>query len=211
MPAPSSKAILGIDTCHDRCSVALALADDTILDRTVAMSRGHAERLLPMVEQQLAGAVCDVTDLNGIAVTIGPGGFTGIRVGVTAARALALALNIPLYPVPSLLALATTIPPMTNGASLTAMIPGPRGQAYGQGFHAHACQWVADGAPMLVEREKIEAWSSDQHLCLHTQTPSLAITAARLAWDGYVVPGPAEPLYIRSPDATRPGPNLLAL
>jgi tRNA threonylcarbamoyl adenosine modification protein YeaZ len=59
------------------------------------MDRGQAERLLPMLEEMLAEAGATWRDLDGIGVVTGPGNFTGVRLGVAAARGLALALDIP--------------------------------------------------------------------------------------------------------------------
>lgn len=94
--------ILGIETATKVCSVALA-QDDSILDAlSVEEGMVHSEKLLPMIDRLLSKKNLKPRDLDAIAVSIGPGSFTGIRIGVTAARALAQGLNIPAAGIPSL-------------------------------------------------------------------------------------------------------------
>jgi tRNA threonylcarbamoyl adenosine modification protein YeaZ len=85
--------ILAIDTSGPHCAVAL-LPDEGAF-RFEEMKRGQAERLMPLVDEVLAMADTSFGDLDAIAVGIGPGNFTGIRIAVSAARGLALALGIP--------------------------------------------------------------------------------------------------------------------
>jgi tRNA threonylcarbamoyl adenosine modification protein YeaZ len=86
--------LLALDTAGPDCSVALARADAgtaaILARRSERIVRGHAERLMPMVDEVLAEAGAAYFDLSRIVVTTGPGSFTGVRVGVAAARALAL-------------------------------------------------------------------------------------------------------------------------
>ncbi|MEL7171669.1 MAG: tRNA (adenosine(37)-N6)-threonylcarbamoyltransferase complex dimerization subunit type 1 TsaB [Pseudomonadota bacterium] len=86
--------ILGIDTSASRCAVALVAAGQVLSSRAERMDRGHAERLFPMVREVLAEAEADVASVERIAVCTGPGSFTGLRVGVAAARGLALGRSI---------------------------------------------------------------------------------------------------------------------
>lgn len=90
--------VLAIDTTGPACSVALAdfAAGERVLASIVEpMPRGHAEALLPMIDRLFAQAGVAASSIERIAVTVGPGSFTGLRVGVAAARALALALGVP--------------------------------------------------------------------------------------------------------------------
>ncbi|MDH3195917.1 MAG: tRNA (adenosine(37)-N6)-threonylcarbamoyltransferase complex dimerization subunit type 1 TsaB [Hyphomicrobiales bacterium] len=90
--------ILALDTAGENCAVALAEFGDglsVLARRCEAVGRGHAERLMPMIGEALAEAGMAYGDLARIAVTTGPGSFTGTRIGVAAARGLALALAIP--------------------------------------------------------------------------------------------------------------------
>lgn len=86
---------LAIDTSEQACSVALA-CEGTVIDRaSEIIGRGHAERLLPLIEERLAAAGRSYKDLERIAVTTGPGTFTGLRIGLSVARGLALQADIP--------------------------------------------------------------------------------------------------------------------
>lgn len=100
--------ILSLDTAMNGCGVGLydAGAPQRSVSRYVPMLRGQAEALLPLVQEVLGEAGYTFADIGLIAVTIGPGAFTGLRVGLSAARSLALALDVPLAGVTTLEALA---------------------------------------------------------------------------------------------------------
>lgn len=86
---------LGLDTAAGQCAAALVDAGGAVLARRVeGMRRGHAEALFPLIDVALDEAGARYGDLRGIAVCTGPGSFTGIRVGVAAARGLALGLGL---------------------------------------------------------------------------------------------------------------------
>jgi len=86
--------VLGLDTATTACSAAV-YGDGRILSRRFeAMARGQSEALMPMVEQVLGEAGVDAVDLDLIAVTVGPGAFTGLRIGIACARGLSLAADV---------------------------------------------------------------------------------------------------------------------
>ena len=89
--------ILALDTAMAACSVAIIDTDHVLplADAWVAMERGHAEALAPMIKSAMVQSGLEFCDLNRIAVTIGPGTFTGVRIGLAMARGLGLALGIP--------------------------------------------------------------------------------------------------------------------
>lgn len=87
--------LLAMDCAGPACSVALLKGRDSVAWRHEAMSRGQSERLVPMIDNVLGDASITASQLDRIAVTIGPGAFTGIRIGLASARAMALALDIP--------------------------------------------------------------------------------------------------------------------
>src|SRR4051812_38337864 len=98
--------ILAIDTAAPRLQLAVLRGDggfDTLIED---MATGQAERLFPALAELLARSNASYSDLARIAVTTGPGSFTGLRIGLSAARGLALALGIPVVGIPSLLALS---------------------------------------------------------------------------------------------------------
>ena len=88
-------AILAFDTSAAHCAAALLIGGEIIAARHEEMPKGQAERLFPMLEEVLSDADCAWRALNGIGVGTGPGNFTGIRIAVSAARGLALSLNVP--------------------------------------------------------------------------------------------------------------------
>ena len=101
--------ILAIDTSSAWCSVALSLGDKAPEFRHEAVSVGASQLLLPWVESLLASAKLSLKDLDAIAVGIGPGAFTGVRLGVAAVQGLAISNNLPVISVCSLDAIAAQI------------------------------------------------------------------------------------------------------
>jgi len=89
-----------------------ALLDDGRLvgESRLNISLTHSERLMAVVDRLLQDCAWEITTLGGLAVSIGPGSFTGLRVGVATVKGLALALEVPVAPVPTLDALAATLP-----------------------------------------------------------------------------------------------------
>ena len=119
--------LLAIETATESCSVAL-LCGERLVTRSEIAPRRHAELLLPMCDEVLAEAGLDRRDLDAIAVGRGPGAFTGVRLAISAAQGIALALDIPVVPVSSLMALAAQAP--DNGADVLAVIDARMGEVY---------------------------------------------------------------------------------
>ena len=126
--------ILVLETALRRCAVGLMAAGHETVDLSEEMPRGHAERLFPMIDEALARAEITYGDLECIAVASGPGSFTGIRIGIAAARGIALALGIPAVGVSVLEALAEEAG-WSHRGRIAAVNLGPRGTVYWQGFH----------------------------------------------------------------------------
>ena len=98
--------VLGFDTSASHCGAVLLYGDQVLAEFYENMTKGQAERLMPMLEECLTSGGVGWGDLDRIGVGIGPGNFTGIRISVSAARGLALALDIPAIGVSALEALA---------------------------------------------------------------------------------------------------------
>jgi tRNA threonylcarbamoyladenosine biosynthesis protein TsaB len=105
--------LLAIDTAGPDCAAGIARGREMLWRRAEAIGRGHAERLIPLIEEGFRATGLSYGDLERIAVTTGPGSFTGVRIGIAAARALALALRIPAVGLGSLEAL---LAPAARGA-----------------------------------------------------------------------------------------------
>ena len=159
---------------------------DVLAQADTPMPKGQGEALVPMLDGLLADADARWDMLDAIGVGIGPGNFTGIRISVSAARGLALALRIPSIGVSRFDALALDNP------SLPVVVPALRGQI-----------WVKmpGGTPQLAEHPPADALGEG----LNAPAFPLAVAIARLtvARMGRPQPRPA-PLYLRAPDAAPP-------
>ena len=94
--------ILHIETATDVCSVALSRGAEVIGLKEEAGGNNHAKNLLPFVEEALKQAGCAIRDLDGVAVSIGPGSYTGLRIGVSTAKGIAYTAGIPVMAVSTL-------------------------------------------------------------------------------------------------------------
>jgi tRNA threonylcarbamoyladenosine biosynthesis protein TsaB len=119
--------LLGLDTALGACQAAVLDGEAVRASASELMQRGHQERLGPMVQQVMAEAGVAFGELDRIGVTVGPGSFTGVRVGLAFAKGLALALDIPLIGLGTLEALAASVEPEGRVA---AVIDAKRGQVY---------------------------------------------------------------------------------
>jgi tRNA threonylcarbamoyladenosine biosynthesis protein TsaB len=129
--------LLAIDTAGPDCAVAVAIVSDgvprIVAHETERVGRGHSEIIMPMIERALRAGGCGYPELDRIAVTVGPGSFTGIRAGIATARGLALALDIPAVGVGVLDALLES--PLSGGAQgpIIAALDARRGQIFAAG------------------------------------------------------------------------------
>lgn len=121
--------LLAIDTAAPRLQLALLRDDGHVTTLVEDMATGQAERLFPALGELLERAGAAYADLTRIVVTTGPGSFTGLRIGLSAARGLALALSIPVVGVPSLTALS-----LSATGPVTVLLDARRGEAYVQRF-----------------------------------------------------------------------------
>jgi tRNA threonylcarbamoyladenosine biosynthesis protein TsaB len=94
--------ILGIETATEVCSAALVRGTEILAERSVNEKNIHSERLLTLIDELLKETGHSMQEIDGIAVSIGPGSFTGLRIGLSTAKGLAMACTIPIYAVPTL-------------------------------------------------------------------------------------------------------------
>ena len=126
-------SILAIDTSTQVSSVAVASEEKLSAELTMQAKLTHSETLMPHIEQVLRMANLPKEKLEGIAVSIGPGSFTGLRIGLAAAKAMAYALDLPLVAVSTLQALACHFP--VPNVRLFSLIDAQKGNAYREGCH----------------------------------------------------------------------------
>ena len=213
--------ILAIDTALEACAVALLDSENNAVraHEQQTMARGHAEALMPMVSRVMKTAGLPFSALDRIAVTVGPGSFTGLRVGISAARGLGLAADKPVVGVTTLSAFA--VPFLSEaGGPIISVIDARHDHVYMQVVGsdgtpllrprvapiADVFEQVKFGPPRLVgnaARLVAERWPSDI-AAPETVEPRNAPDIGWVAWLG-VAANPenskARPLYLRPPDA----------
>lgn len=148
--------VLALDTAMSACSAALVEnagrpGARVLAARTTPMARGHAEALLPLIEAIMAEGGRAYADLDLVAATVGPGAFTGIRVGLAAARGLALAADKPCAGATTLEALAAA----AEGAPVLVAVESRRSDLFVQAFGANG---LALSAPESLPPEGLAAF-----------------------------------------------------
>jgi tRNA threonylcarbamoyladenosine biosynthesis protein TsaB len=224
--------LLALDSAEAACSVALwdsarPEAEALIGHRRLASARGQADQLVGLIDDLVGAAGRAYRELGVIAVDHGPGGFTGLRSAVAAARGLALAADLPVLAVTSLEALAAAVPERAAG-TLVAALDARRGQVYVQlfdqrneprtapaallpgqvaaGLDAGPLRLVGSGAALirtaLPEGRPVVIESAE------LDARWVAKRAARRIASGEMpLPGSSlRPLYLRPPDARPPTP-----
>ena len=184
--------ILGLDTAAGNCSVAL-WTDGAILDRSEEFERGHAERLLPMLRDLVADAGIALRAIDAVAVTVGPGAFTGLRIGLAAARGIALAAGVPCFGVTTLEAIAEDVGRLRRDHAVPATLPllvvldSKRRDFYAQVFAANATPLTP---PQVNDAERLAAAvAGDAVLVAGDGAPALVAALAALGREAIAVAG----------------------
>jgi tRNA threonylcarbamoyladenosine biosynthesis protein TsaB len=203
--------LLVLDTCLAVCQA--AVFDDARVLAAVSepMARGHQERLAPMVREAMAAAQAGFQTLDRIAVTVGPGSFTGLRVGLAFAKGLALVLDQPCVGIGTLAALAASA---RQDARRAAVIDAGRGGVYLQIFEGPNELTAPDTLPIETAAARLAELAPVEFLIGPHATRMATGLAASEAID---LPAPApgaianlaiaapaippRPLYLRAPDA----------
>jgi tRNA threonylcarbamoyladenosine biosynthesis protein TsaB len=147
--------VLALDTATEACSVAL-LTDAGLVGAFKEVGRGHAEQILDMVDAVLSEAGIALGMLDGIAASVGPGAFTGVRIGVSVAQGLAFGAALPVVPVTTLEALGWQA--MRGGAEqVMACLDARMGEVYWGCFATHPKRGlVARGAPAVGDAQSVK-------------------------------------------------------
>lgn len=216
--AVPSGTILALDASGAACSVAVMRDGNLRAARRQPMDRGHAEALMPLVMEAMAEAGIGFADLATIAVGVGPGSFTGIRIALAAARGMGLAARRPVVGIDSFSAVAAQLDPADlAGRSLLVAIESKRSELFGQYFESDR---RAIGGPHVLPPDALLRQRPAGSLLIagdgaarlppgadivparETLRPD-ARAIARLAQAGEHVL-PARPLYLRAADVTLP-------
>ena len=221
--------ILAIDTALDACSAAVL---DTNAARLIAhesepMKRGHAEALMPLLARVIKQAGIAFADIDRIAVTTGPGSFTGLRVGLSAARGIALAANKPAVGLTTLTAYTAPVVSQNRQQPVISAIDARHDHVYFQVVSGDGRSLIRPrvapieealrasrfGAPHLVGNAAgilADRWPTDALPPFRVDAqPAPDITW--VAWLGAAVnpdTAPARPYYLRAPDAKLPKDRL---
>jgi tRNA threonylcarbamoyladenosine biosynthesis protein TsaB len=110
--------VLALDTATSACTVAVVNGDTVLAELSLQVPRAHSTRLMPLVAQAIAESGIRKTEIDAFAVGVGPGSFTGLRIGLATIKGLAFALNKPCVPVSTLLATA-----YGTGAQIGLVVP----------------------------------------------------------------------------------------
>lgn len=210
--------LLAIDTSQAACSIALWQEGAVAAHRYCNMAKGHAEALIPMIDEMRGDVNFNFEDLSAFAVTVGPGTFTGLRVGLATARGFAVAMGKPCLGVTSLEAIAFPVRgEVKKGELIAACFDARRNEAYLQLFTSDLSPYMA---PALISLDEMGGLLPDVNIVAVGTGASLileraasareaaasplpdarsvaAIAASRNAEDAL----PPNPLYLRAPDA----------
>jgi tRNA threonylcarbamoyladenosine biosynthesis protein TsaB len=219
--------ILGIETSTKTGSVAILSTKGVVAQYCLNIEVTHSERLMTMVNRVLGDAGMTISQVDGFAVAIGPGSFTGLRIGLSTVKGLAIVLNKPVAAVPTLLALAWNIPYPAH--PICAMLDARKNEVYAAFYVSDGCtlrqttpeaaislshlrshisgKTIFTGEAAYIHREEIESLFRDQAVIApRTVVLPSAATVAELGLQmiitgSYIDPDSLVPLYIRRPEA----------
>lgn len=213
--------ILAIDTALEACSAAVLDTEQGVLaSESLPMERGHAEALLPLVAKIMGAARTPFDELDRIAVTTGPGSFTGLRVGLSAARGIALASGKPAFGLTTLAAFAAPYIAGDDSMALAVAIDARHDHVYLQVFGPSGRTLVAPRIASLRDAARISAssktrlvgnaarllasaWPANEPppVLVEEQRVPDVTWVARLGAVANGGPSSLKPLYLRAPDA----------
>lgn len=211
--------VLGLDTTLKHCSAAITLDGSVVAKRMIDLERGHAEHLAPLMTEILREAGIRAQELDRVGVVVGPGGFTGIRVGLSFARGLVIAHGIGVIGVNSLEALARSTPSGGSVNSVAPVIDARRGEVYAA---LYDCEFQVEIEPFVASpisaQSRLERHLGQVDVRFVGSGAALLpgnigqnvapedvqidpAVVARVAGAARPPNGPPAPLYLRRPDA----------
>ncbi|HET7716819.1 MAG TPA: tRNA (adenosine(37)-N6)-threonylcarbamoyltransferase complex dimerization subunit type 1 TsaB [Bauldia sp.] len=209
--------LLAIDTSLERCSTGVAVGGRSVVLVSETIGRGHAERLFGMISAAMDEAGLAFADLDRIAVTVGPGSFTGVRIGIAAARGFALVVGCPVAGIGTLDVMADAARAIAGPVPVLAALDAKRGEVYAQAFDSGgaALSEPAVGSARNFAAIHVEgmvlAGSGARSIAaelgrkpapiVHEDTAPDIAALVRLGIAAPAPAGPPRPLYLRPPDA----------
>jgi tRNA threonylcarbamoyladenosine biosynthesis protein TsaB len=211
--------LLAFDTAFEACSVGVDTGTGSPVLRSEMVGRAHQEQLFPMIAAAMAEAGITAADLDRIVVTVGPGSFTGIRVGVAAARGFALVTRAPAIGVTTLAVHAEAAADKMPGRRVLAAIPARDGMLYAQSFERDLTPFgeprVASATELATEARERDALlagpgadavaialgdaNAAKRIVHRDPVPDVA-ALVRLARRAHFSGESPRPLYLRPPD-----------
>lgn len=225
--------ILALDTALDACSVAVVDGSNILAEQHEERARGHAERLIPMIKDLLNTASISFDELDLVAVSVGPGTFTGLRIGLAAARGISLASSTPCLGITTLETLAASVTSeLAKGRPIVVVVDARRKEVYFQTFNfSEASKFplptdapraiplsdvksslptepfvlIGSGAQLILDLDSIENVHAE--ILSISPNPKAHLLAAIAQQRGLPTAGgqPPAPVYLRAPDAKLPG------
>ena len=209
--------VLAIETATHRGSVAVVEGRTALATASHTTPNAHGEKILPLIEQALAEVGWGSGTIDRVAVGVGPGSFTGVRVGIALAQGIAQGLDVPVIGVCSLEAMALSVPPAEPGTRWS-LLDARRDEVFAAAYDAEGRERCA---PRLVPRREVRALVSSpptnvvvgavaaeldldapMYRSASTDWPD-AVSTAAIATNRE--PGaPVQPIYVRAADAVKP-------
>ena len=140
--------VLGIDTATAIASVGIASPAGPVVERTLGVKGNHARTTLPLIDEVLTAASMRLKDLRRIAVSIGPGSFTGLRIGLSVAKGLGMATGLPVVGVATLDAYARAAG--QRQGTVIAVLDARKGEVYAAGYRWRDSELVRTFGPIAV-------------------------------------------------------------
>lgn len=214
--------VLAIDTALDNCAAAVldTQAKSVLAQETLPMKRGHAEALMPLIARVVTKSRITYLDLDRLAVTVGPGSFTGLRVGISAARGIALAADKEIVGLTTLSAYVAPLVAEKSPLPIVVAIDARHDHVYFQAVAGNGATLIRPGVVPIEETFRAARFGAvrivgnaakllgdrwpQQMPAPSLVDPQPGPDIAWVAWVGAATDpakSPAKPFYLRAPDA----------